>query len=221
MSSIIENVVKSRREVAAAKIAKAQEKDLKAFAVKSFGKAVDFSALDKNASAALIESKRSEWENRQEGRKCPVCGRFHSHSLSRPAKTEKGENVIPRDGEVLSKDGKSLVLESHYCADCLQELTSVSDSWMEYTKALAGDYAPQNAQWLRRDLDHIYAERDSRGISSRDGNITKISHTLIGLYDSLNDAQKEDFWKNVQAAIVSNKEKPSEEGFTAFLESNK
>ena len=219
--SIIENVTKSRRANFAAKVAKAQEKDLKAFAIKAFGKSVDFSTLPKDAAAALIETRRAEWEGKQDGRKCPVCGCFHSHSLSRPAKTEKGENVIPREGEVLSKDGKTLVLESAYCADCLQELTLVSDKWNEYAKALAGDYAPQNAQWLRKDLDYLYAERDTRGISTRDGNITKISHTLIGLYDSLNDAQKADFWKNVQAAIVSNKEKPSEEGFTAFLESNK
>lgn len=169
---------------------KKQEKALLDYCKKAFGKAVDFKALPKEAAAALIESKRTEWEATQKGKKCPYCGKFH-----------EGENIP--------------------CDSCSPRLIEIVKSYGEYEKSLKGDFAPQNAQWLRRDLDLLYAERDSRGISNRDGNITKISRVLTSMYEDMNDVQKEEFWAKVKAAIVSNKQKPSESGFTAYLEANK
>lgn len=107
------------------------------------------------------------------------------------------------------------------CDSCSPKLIEIVKSYGEYEKSLKGDFAVQNAQWLRKDLDFLYAERDAREISSRDGNITKISRVLTSMYEALDDGQKAAFWEKVKAAVVSNNEKPNEEGFAAFLESNK
>ena len=169
---------------------KKQAKALLDYCKKAFGKAVDFKALPKDAAAALIESKRGEWEEKQEGKKCPYCGKFHN-----------GENIP--------------------CAECSPKLIEIVKSYSEYEKSLKGNFAPQNAQWLRRDLDYLYAERDTRDISTRDGNITKISRVLTSMYEALDDNGKTAFWEKVKAAVVSNKQKPTEEGFKAFMEANK
>lgn len=169
---------------------KKQAKALLDYCKKAFGKAVDFKALPKDAAAALIESKRGEWEEKQEGKKCPYCGKFHN-----------GENIP--------------------CAECSPKLIEIVKSYSEYEKSLKGDFAPQNAQWLRRDLDYLYVERDTRDISTRDGNITKISRVLTSMYEALDDNGKTAFWEKVKAAVVSNKQKPNEEGFKAFMEANK
>lgn len=169
---------------------KKQEKALLDYCKKAFGKAVDFKALPKDAAAALIESKRDEWEATQKGKKCPYCGKFH-----------EGENIP--------------------CDECSPKLIKIVKSYQEYEKSLKGNFAVQNAQWLRKDLDFLYAERDARGISSREGNITKIARVLVSMYESMNEGQKADFWDNVKMAIVSNNEKPNEEGFKAFLKNNK
>lgn len=169
---------------------KAQEKALLAYCKEAFGKAVDFKALPKDAAAALIESKRGEWEATQEGKKCPYCGKFH-----------EGENIP--------------------CDECSTVIIDVVHDYQEYEKSLKGDFAVQNAQWLRKDLDFLYAERDARGISSREGNITKITRVLVSMYESMDESQKADFWESVKVAIVSNNEKPNEAGFKAFLKNNK
>ena len=107
------------------------------------------------------------------------------------------------------------------CDSCSPRLIELVHDYQEYEKSLKGDFAVQNAQWLRRDLNYMYAERDNRDISTRDGNITKISHALVEMYMSLDSSQKADFWECVKVAVVSNNQKPNEEGFKAFLESNK
>lgn len=111
--------------------------------------------------------------------------------------------------------------ESIPCNTCSPRLIEIVKSYQEYEKSLKGDFAPQNAQWLRRDLDYLYAERDTRDISTRDGNITKISRVLTSMYEALDDNGKTAFWEKVKAAVVSNKQKPTEEGFNAFLNANK
>lgn len=169
---------------------KKQAKALLDYCKKAFGKAVDFKALPTDAAAALIESKRGEWEESQKGKKCPYCGKFH-----------EGENIP--------------------CAECSPKLIEIVKSYGEYEKSLKGDFAKQNAQWLRADLDLLYKERDSRDISSREGNITKISRVLTSMYEALDDNGKAAFWESVKAAIVDNDSKPNEEGFKAFIESNK
>lgn len=190
MNPIINNAALSLFADTRKETEKKQAKALLDYCKKAFGKAVDFKALPKDAAAALIESKRDEWEATQEGKKCPYCGAFHT-----------GENIP--------------------CDSCSPKLIEIVKSYGEYEKSLKGDFAPQNAQWLRRDLDLLYAERDARGISNRDGNITKISRVLTSMYEALDDNGKAAFWEKVKAAIVSNKQKPSESGFTAFLEANK
>ena len=107
------------------------------------------------------------------------------------------------------------------CAECSPKLIEIVKSYQEYEKSLKGDFAVQNAQWLRKDLDFLYAERDARGVSSREGNITKIARVLVSIYESMDESQKADFWESVKVAIVSNNEKPNEAGFKAFLKNNK
>lgn len=186
MNPIINNVAISIFSDVRKENEKKQEKALLDYCKKAFGKAVDFKALPKDAAAALIESKRDEWEATQKGKKCPYCGKFHN-----------GENIP--------------------CAECSPKLIEIVKSYAEYEKSLKGDFAKQNAQWLRADLDLLYKERDARDISSREGNITKISRVLTSLYENMDESQKSAFWENVKNAVVDNNEKPSESGFTAFL----
>lgn len=107
------------------------------------------------------------------------------------------------------------------CDECSPKLIEIVKSYQDYEKSLKGCFAVQNAQWLRKDLDFLYAERDARGISSREGNITKIARVLTSMYESMDESQKADFWESVKVAIVSNNEKPNEAGFKAFLKNNK
>nr|DAJ40869.1 MAG TPA: zinc-ribbon containing domain protein [Caudoviricetes sp.] len=186
MNTIIENVALSLFSDIRKETEKKQAKALLDYCKEAFGKAVDFKALPKDAAAALIESKRGEWEEKQEGKKCPYCGKFHT-----------GENIP--------------------CKECSPQLIEIVKSYAEYEKSLKGDFAKQNAQWLRADLDLLYGERDSRDISSREGNITKISRVLTSMYEALDDSQKTAFWESVKSAVVDNNEKPSESGFMAFL----
>ena len=187
MNTIISNVAISLFADTRKENEKKQEKGVIALAIADMG--IDSKAWKKmpeTAREALLTGYRAKWEEKQEGKRCPYCGKFHN-----------GENIP--------------------CAECSPKLIEIVKSYGEYEKSLKGDFAKQNAQWLRSDLDLLYKERDTRDISSREGNITKISRVLTSMYEALDDGEKSAFWENVKNAIVDNNEKPSESGFMAFL----
>lgn len=194
INSVIENVAISILTPAREKVAKAQEKEVLARALSEIG--IDAKAFKKMPAPArdgILASYRGIWEESQKGEGFKKCPFC--------GKFHNGENIP--------------------CDECSPVIIDVVHDYQEYEKSLKGDFAVQNAQWLRKDLDFLYAERDARGISSREGNITKIARVLVSMYESMNEGQKADFWDNVKVAIVSNNEKPNEEGFKAFLKNNK
>lgn len=194
INSIVENVAISLLAPAREKIAKAQEKEVLARALSEMGiDAKAFKNLPTPARDGILASYHRIWEESQKGEGLKKCPFC--------GKFHNGEN-IPCDG-------------------CSPIIIDVVHSYQDYEKSLKGNFAVQNAQWLRADLDLLYKERDARGISSREGNITKIARVLVSMYESMDESQKADFWERVKVAVVSNNEKPNEEGFKAFLKNNK
>ena len=191
MNTIIENVALVTFADIRKETEKKQEKDVIALAIADMG--IDAKAWKKMPSTARDALLVGYRAKWEESQKGKRCPYCGKH--------HEGENIP--------------------CKECSPRLIEIVKSYQEYEKSLKGDFAPQNAQWLRRDLDYLYAERDSRDISTRDGNITKISRVLTSMYEALDDNGKAAFWEKVKAAVVSNKQKPSESGFTAFLEANK
>lgn len=194
INSVIENVAISILAPAREKVAKAQEKEVLARALSEMG--IDAKAFKKMPAPArdgILASYRGIWEESQKGEGFKKCPFC--------GKFHNGENIP--------------------CDECSPKLIEIVHDYQDYEKSLKGDFAVQNAQWLRKDLDFLYAERDARGISSREGNITKIASVLVSMYESMDESQKADFWESVKNAVVSNNEKPSEEGFKAFLKNNK
>lgn len=194
INSVIENVAISILAPAREKVAKAQEKEVLARALSEMG--IDAKAFKKMPAPArdgILASYCGIWEESQKGEGLKKCPFC--------GKFHNGENIP--------------------CDECSPVIIDVVHDYQEYEKSLKGDFAVQNAQWLRKDLDFLYAERDARGISSREGNITKIARVLVSMYESMDESQKADFWESVKVAIVSNNEKPNEAGFKAFLKNNK
>ena len=194
INSVIENVAISLLAPAREKVAKAQEKEVLARALSEIG--IDAKAFKKMPAPArdgILAGYRGIWEESQKGEGFKKCPYC--------GKFHNGENIP--------------------CDECSPVIIDVVHDYQEYEKSLKGDFAVQNAQWLRKDLDFLYEERDARGISSREGNITKIARVLVSMYESMNEGQKADFWDNVKVAIVSNNEKPNEEGFKNYLKNNK
>lgn len=190
INSIIENVAISLLAPAREKVAKAQEKEVLARALSEMGiDAKAFKKLPAPARDGILASYRGIWEESQKGEGFKKCPFC--------GKFHNGENIP--------------------CDECSPVIIETVHNYAEYEKSLKGDYAKQNAQWLRADLNLLYGERDARGISSREGNITKISRVLTSIYENMDESQKADFWENVKYAIVDNDSKPSESGFTAFL----
>lgn len=194
INSVIENVAISILAPEREKVAKAQEKEVLLRALSEMG--IDAKAFKKMPAPArdgILASYRGIWEESQKGEGFKKCPFC--------GKYHTGENIP--------------------CDECSPVIIDVVHDYQDYEKSLKGDFAVQNAQWLRKDLDFLYAERDARGISSREGNITKIARVLVSMYEGMDESQKADFWDNVKVAIVSNNEKPNEEGFKAFLKNNK
>lgn len=135
--------------------------------------------------------------------------------------SKRGEWEATQKGKKCPYCGKFHTGENIPCKECSPQLIEIVKSYQDYEKSLKGDFAKQNAQWLRADLDLLYGERDSRDISSREGNITKISRVLTSMYEALDDSQKTAFWENVKSAVVDNNEKPNEAGFENYLKNNK
>lgn len=194
INSVIENVAISLLTPAREKVAKAQEKEVLERALSEMGiDAKAFKKLPAPARDGILASYHGIWEESQKGEGLKKCPFC--------GKFHNGENIP--------------------CDECSPIIISVVHDYQDYEKSLKGDFAVQNAQWLRKDLDFLYAERDAMGISSREGNITKIAHVLVSMYESMDEYQKADFWESVKVAIVSNNEKPNEAGFKAFLKNNK
>ena len=108
------------------------------------------------------------------------------------------------------------------CDSCSPKLIEIVKSYGEYEKSLKGDYAVQNAQFLRKDLDTLYEKRDELGYTSREVNITKMAHILVRDLFASDESTIKAFYERAKAAVVSANEKSSEEGFTSYLqESNK
>lgn len=194
INSVIENVAISLLAPAREEVAKAQEKEVLARALQEMGiDAKAFKKMPAPAREGIIASYRGIWEESQKGEGFKKCPYC--------GKFHNGENIP--------------------CDSCSPVITETVHNYAEYEKSLKGDYAVQNAQWLRKDLDFLYAERDAREISSREGNITKIARVLVSMYESMDEGQKSAFWKNVKNAVVSNNEKPNEAGFENYLKNNK
>lgn len=194
INSVIENVAISLLAPAREEVAKAQEKEVLARALQEMG--IDTKAFKKMPAPAregILASYRGIWEESQKGEGFKKCPYC--------GKFHNGENIP--------------------CDSCSPRLIEIVKDFAEYEKSLKGDFAVQNAQWLRKDLDFLYAERDAREISSREGNITKISRVLVSMYESMDEGQKSAFWENVKNAVVSNNEKPNEAGFENYLKNNK
>lgn len=191
MNTIISNVAISHFSDIRKETEKAQEKDIIALAIADMG----------------IDAKA--WK------KMPATAR-DALLVGYRAKWEESQK-----GKKCPYCGKYHTGENIPCDECSPKLIEIVKDFAEYEKSLKGDFAVQNAQWLRKDLNFLYAERDAREISSREGNITKIARVLVSMYESMDEGQKADFWESVKVAIVSNNEKPNEEGFKAFLKNNK
>lgn len=194
INSVIENVAISLLAPAREEVAKAQEKEVLARALQEMR--IDTKAFKKMPAPAregILASYRGIWEESQKGEGFKKCPYC--------GKFHNGENIP--------------------CDSCSPRLIEIVKDFAEYEKSLKGDFAVQNAQWLRKDLDFLYAERDAREISSREGNITKISRVLVSMYESMDEGQKSAFWENVKNAVVSNNEKPNEAGFENYLKNNK
>lgn len=184
-----------------------------------------------NAALAILADVRKENEKKQEKALLDYCKKAFGKAVDFKALPKDAAKALiesKRDEwEATQKEkkcpycGKFHEGENIPCDECSPKLIEIVKSYQEYEKSLKGDFAVQNAQWLRRDLDYLYAERDTREISTRDGNITKISRVLTSMYEALDDNGKAAFWEKVKAAVVSNKQKPNEEGFKAFMEANK
>lgn len=191
MNTIISNVAISHFSDIRKETEKAQEKDIIALAIADMG--IDAKAWKKMPATARCALLVGYRTKWEESQKGKKCPYC--------GKYHEGENIP--------------------CDMCSPRLVEIVKSYQEYEKSLKGNFAVQNAQWLRADLDLLYRERDSRGISSREGNITKIAHVLVSMLLYMDESQKADFWESVKVAVVSNNEKPNEEGFKAFLKNNK
>nr|DAX62794.1 MAG TPA: zinc-ribbon containing domain protein [Caudoviricetes sp.] len=194
INSVIENVAISLLAPAREEVAKAQEKEVLARALQEIGiDAKAFKKMPAPAREGILASYSGIWEESQKGEGFKKCPYC--------GKFHNGENIP--------------------CDSCSPVIIETVHNYAEYEKSLKGDYAVQNAQWLRKDLDFLYAERDAREISSREGNITKIARVLVSMYESMDEGQKSAFWENVKNAVVSNSEKPNEAGFENYLKNNK
>jgi hypothetical protein len=180
-----------------------------------------------NVALSLFSDIRKETEKKQAKALLDYCKKAFGKAVDFKAlpkdaakaliESKRDEWEATQEGKKCPYCGKFHEGENIPCAECSPRLIEIVKSYGEYEKSLKGDFAKQNAQWLRSDLDFLYGERDARGISSREGNITKISRVLTSLYGNMDESQKSIFWEEVKNAVVDNNEKPSESGFMAFL----